>query len=79
MTGLVCSLIPKIKTGAVYLTPNIAKVCIKDMIMWEILDIKTRREKKQFIKAVIGGTAVMACVYLAAWISYIFAPAYYGW
>ena len=47
--------------------------------MWEILDIKTRREKKQFIKAVIGGTAVMACVYLAAWISYIFAPAYYGW
>lgn len=48
-------------------------------IMFEILGIKTRREKKAFVKAVIGGTAIMACVYVWAWISYVFAPSYYGW
>ncbi len=47
--------------------------------MFDLLNIKTRRERRQFVKAMIGGIAVMGSVYVWAWISYIFAPSYYGW
>ena len=46
--------------------------------MFEILGIK-KEERKEFLAALIGAVAVMVCVYLAAWISYVFAPSFYGW
>jgi len=46
--------------------------------MFDLLGIN-KEERKEFIKTFIGAVAVMGCVYLAAWISYVFAPSYYGW
>ena len=46
--------------------------------MFEILGI-SKEERKEFVKTFIGAVAVMGCVYVWAWISYMFAPSYYGW
>lgn len=36
-------------------------------------------ERKEFVNAMIGAVAVMGCAYIIAWVSYVFAPSYYGW
>lgn len=46
--------------------------------MFEILGIK-KEERKEFLAALVGGIGIMGCVYAFAWISYVFAPSFYGW
>ena len=46
--------------------------------MFDLLGIN-KEERKEFLSALIGAVAVMGCVYIIAWVSYIFAPSYYGW
>ena len=46
--------------------------------MFEIFGIG-KEERKEFLTALVGTVAVMACVYVFAWVSYVFAPSYYGW
>lgn len=41
---------------------------------------KDKAERKEFIKTMLGGTAMMACGYIMIWAVYIFAPeGYWPW
>lgn len=46
--------------------------------MKDLFDIP-KSERKEFLTALVGGIAIMGCVYASAWVSYVFAPSYYGW
>lgn len=46
--------------------------------MKDLFDIP-KSERKEFLQTFIGAVAVMGCAYIIAWVSYVFAPSYYGW